>query len=241
MDRLSEDEKYNILLQSQSSSIIERVRGTVGSRWKEPRSYEHVWYHWAYTRMDTYLHTSVFTQPSTVKEFEPLYKLVEEMTAKRVKMTSKSFAAVVDAASLSRDLSVMQRTLVLSRKNGICRAFSRDVGTIAAPPRDKSTIKGKNREVLWGGRMSMYRKGINDIRFALVPVIYYINMYIDLEPVPEDQRSVELGAGISALVVVGGALGDETIGPLFDLDTTPATIVLLLAGLSGLFDSTQSK
>lgn len=82
-------------------------------------------------------------QASIPKEFAALYKLVEEMTTKRVKMTTKSFAAVVDAASLSRDLGVMQKTLMLARKNGICRAFSRDVGTIAAPPRDKSTIKGK--------------------------------------------------------------------------------------------------
>ena len=78
------------------------------------------------------------------KEFEPLYKLVEEMTAKRVQLTLKSFAAVVDAASLSRDLAVIQKCLVLARKNGVCRAFSRDLGTIAAPPRDKTTIKGKS-------------------------------------------------------------------------------------------------
>lgn len=118
MDKLSDDEKYNILLQSRASTLIDILGG------RAPRS-----------------------SPSSdiQQEFEPLYKLMEEMTAKKVKLTNKSFASLVDAASLSRNLGVIQACLVLARRNGVCRAFSRDIGGVAMPPSTKNPIAVEGR------------------------------------------------------------------------------------------------
>jgi len=108
MDNLSDDEKYNILLQSRASSLVQLLgkkgRGMGGN------------------------------SRSTSEAFTPLYKLVEEMTDKDMRITLKSFAALIDAASLSRDLNVIQECLLLARRNGVSRAFARSVGTLNPPP-----------------------------------------------------------------------------------------------------------
>jgi hypothetical protein len=75
-------------------------------------------------------------------DFEPILALVGEMTQKGIRMTGKSFASLVDAASLSRSLQLVHKSLSLARSNGACRAYSRDTAAIALPPRDRRAVQG---------------------------------------------------------------------------------------------------
>jgi len=189
MEALSDDEKYNILLQSRAATLVQAL----GNKGKGPAG-------------------AAMTMPQT---FQPIYKLIEEMTEKNVRISPKSFAALVDAASLSRDLSVIQECMLLARRNGASRVFARGVGTLSPPPPLRaSTVAG-------GGAAASE---------------------IDaLPPVPHDERTSELGAGVAALTVLGGALMVEALGPLVHVDTWPATVVLVGAAVAAGLDLTQRQ
>ena len=58
---------------------------------------------------------------------------------------------------------------------------------------------------------------------------------------PEDRRQVEVGAGLSVVVGVGGAVGYEAVAPLLDADTTAASLLLGLVGVLSVLDLTQRK
>ncbi len=193
MEALTDDEKYNILLQSRASSLIDALGGRGGSG----------------IGSGTGSGTGNMSGGGTAFEFEALYRLLEEMTGKGVRLTGKSFAALMDAASLSRSLAVIQACLVQARRNGACRAFSRDVGVLAPPPSSSTSTSAA--------------AGSGD----------------SLPPVPSDDRSWEVGAGVGALAVVGGALGWEALGPLFHQDTAPASVLLLLVAAAAVLDVTQ--
>ncbi len=180
METLSDDEKYNILLQSRAASLTEALGPGRGSAASTPIQ----------------------------RDFESVYKLIEEMTGKDVRMTTKSFAALVDAASLSRDLGVIQECLLLARRNGASRVFAKGVGTLNPPPR---------------------------VCAATVAAIDA------LPTVPQDDRTLELGAGVAALLVVGGAVGVEALGPLFHVDTGPASLLLLGTLVACVLDFTQRQ
>lgn len=188
MEKLTDDEKYNILLQSRASSLIDLLGGRGGGGGGGKGS----------------------GGPDV--EFEPLYRLLEEMTAKGVRLTDKSFATLMDAASLSRRLGVIQACLVQARRNGVCRAFSRDVGALTLPPSSSAATT-------------------TDLSSSSAPLL----------PVPTDDRSLEVSAGLGALAVVGGALGWEALAPLFHGDTTPASVLLLLIGAAAFLDFTQRQ
>lgn len=185
MEKLTDDEKYNILLQSRASSLIDLLGGRGGGGGAGAGS------------------------GGPDAEFEPLYRLLEEMTAKGVKLTGKSFATLMDAASLSRRLGVIQACLVQARRNGVCRAFSRDVGALTLPPSATAAAPAATPDAL--------------------------------PPVPTDDRSLEVSAGLGALAVVGGALGWEALAPLFHGDTTPASVLLFLVGAAAALDFTQRQ
>jgi hypothetical protein len=185
MEALSDDEKYNILLQSRAATLVQAL----GNKGKGPAG-------------------APLTMPQT---FQPLYKLIEEMTGKNVEMTPKSFAALVDAASLSRDLSVIQECLLLARRNGASRVFARGVGTLSPPPPLRTTAGAAAAEIE------------------------------ALPPVPRDERTSELGAGVAALTVLGCALMVEALGPLLHVDTWPATVVLVGAAVAAGVDFTQRQ
>ena len=190
MEALSDDEKYNILLQSRAATLVQAL----GNKGKGPAG-------------------APMTMPQT---FQPIYKLIEEMAEKSVRITPKSFAALVDAASLSRDLSVIQECMLLARRNGASRVFARGVGTLSPPPplRASATAGGA------GGSAAE----------------------IDaLPPVPHDERTSELGAGVVALTVLGGALMVEALGPLVHVDTWPATVVLVGGAVAAGLDFSQRQ
>jgi len=190
MEALSDDEKYNILLQSRSATLVQAL----GNKGKGPGG-------------------APLTMPQT---FHPVYKLIEEMTEKDVQLTPKSFAALVDAASLSRDLSVIQECLLLGRRNGASRVFARGVGTLSPPPPLRATATA----------------GAAAAAAAAIEA---------LPPVPRDERTSELGAGVAALTVLGGALMVEALGPLVHVDTWPATVVLVGAAVAAGLDFTQRQ
>lgn len=92
-----------------------------------------------------YVHWYVMSQGGAVyEEFRPIFGLIKEMTSKGIKCTSTTFARLVDAASLSRDLVIMQECLALAGRNGACQSYAKAVSRLASPPLDrKSTIQGK--------------------------------------------------------------------------------------------------
>ena len=106
MDKLSEDEKYNLLLQSRCSTLIEslgRKQMVSGASWRTqafsgPR------------HSHAPLTCRFQAKPALTQEFQPLYDLLSEMTSSGIRCTTKTFSLLVDAASLSRDHGVMQRS-----------------------------------------------------------------------------------------------------------------------------------
>jgi len=67
------------------------------------------------------------------------------MTAKKLPCTVPTFARIVDAASLSRDLGIMQEVLAQSARNGVCQAFAKALPKLPTPPLDrKSVLQGNS-------------------------------------------------------------------------------------------------
>lgn len=122
MDKLPVDERYNLLLQGRCTKLVE-VLGGAGKRQAAQEGSQGA--------------------AEMRREFGSLFELMKEMTGKSIRCSGKTFSTLVDAASLSRDMSVMHDCLMLARKNGVCRAFSRDVQAISLPPRDKRALQGK--------------------------------------------------------------------------------------------------
>jgi hypothetical protein len=250
MNTVPPEERYNMLLQSRCQKLQE----TIGQQRIQVCPYSSSKTVCLPRSRTLTSGADVLGLQASAKDFEPLYELVNEMTEQGIQCSSRSFAALIDAASLSKDLGIIYRCIKLGRVNGVCRAFSRDLPGINPVPRDRRALEGAGEDPLCDELTAQETQNIRPVTVSVhrllgrVLMSYYSQgvfsrcdhlVVSGLKPVPEDSRGVEVAAGVSAVAALTGGFGYEAVAPLFDADTTPASVFLAVLGLTAVYDLAQ--